>query len=127
MGAAAAGSINLTSVDHNRNMTVDTWDNASDAWDAYNRRESVVVIESAAADQQPINVMSVMDELNRCLQTTFERIFFFISKCQDAKYQLNLLSADDVLCGGSCNGCAPNGTIGGPLRSSSSPFNRPAD
>lgn len=60
--AVAAGSINL------HNMTADTWDNASDAWVACNCRELVVAIESAAADQQPINVTCVMVALDRCLR-----------------------------------------------------------
>lgn len=67
MEAAAAGSINLMSVDHNRNTTADTWDNASDAWDAYNRQEWVVVIVSAAVDQRLITVVCERDELNQCL------------------------------------------------------------
>lgn len=94
----------------------------------------MVVIESAAADQQPINVVYVMGELNRCLRRKNKSkmqkrekeqimISFYLYELDN----VHLLSADDVLCGGSCNGCAPNGTIGGPLRSSSSPFNRPAD
>lgn len=91
MEAAAAGSINLMNVDHNHNRTVDTWGNASDAWVAYNRRGSVVVIESAAADQQPINVVYVMDELNRCLRRrikTKKRVKGKITICKLLNFNL---------------------------------------
>lgn len=58
---------NLLNVDHNHNTTVDTRDNAFDAWVANSCQELVAEVEVVAADQQPINIKSATVALDRCL------------------------------------------------------------